>query len=85
MYCANCGNRADNCVCKMKMRSFTSLAKSIEELKKGEYFYTRQQAKQVFAVISKADEEWSVTTKKCLVIEPETGDVLDRLTRVMRR
>jgi hypothetical protein len=85
MYCANCGNRADNCICGAKFKSFKSIAKSIDELNQNEYFYTTQPAKQVFAVITKSNKEWRITTKKCLVIDPKTGDVLDSLTRVERR
>lgn len=85
MYCANCGNTTNNCICGNKMRSFESIAKSIDSLKKNEYFYTNQPAKQVYAVISKSNKEWQITTKKCLVIDPHSGDVLDTLVRVQRR
>ena len=84
MYCAKCGNKTHNCVCDLKIKSFKSIAKSIEELKEGEYFYTQQPAKQVFAVVSRAGRKWEITTKKCLVIDPEFGDVLDTLTRVTK-
>ncbi len=85
MYCANCGNRINNCICGTKMKSFKSIAKSIDELKSNEYFYTDQLAKQVFAVVSRSNKEWQVTTKKCLVIDPNCGDILDTLTRVERQ
>ena len=84
MYCNSCGNRIDNCICNTKMKSYKSIAKSIDELKHGEYFYTDQLAKQVFAVVSRTNKEWNIITKKCLVIDPKSGDILDRLTRVMR-
>jgi hypothetical protein len=66
------------------MKSYKSIAKSIDELKKNEYFYTSQPAKQVYAVVSRSNKEWGITTKKCFVIDPESGDVLDTITRVMR-
>lgn len=84
MYCQKCGNRTCNCVCGKKMKSFKSIAKLIESLESGEYFYTDQPAKQVFAVISKSNNQWKVTTRKCLVIDPDSGDVLDRIVRVER-
>ena len=85
MYCRNCGNREHNCICNTKLKSYTSIAKSIDGLLPGEYFYTSQPAKQVFSVVSKSNKEWQIITKKCVVIDPEFGCVLDGLTRVERR
>ena len=85
MYCANCGNRISNCICGSIMKSFKSIAKSIDGLDAGEYFYTQQPAKQIYAVVSRSNKEWQITTRKCLVIDPESGDILDTLVRVERR
>ena len=64
------------------MKSFKSIAKSIDELMKGEYFYTDQSAKQIFSVISRQNKKWKITTKKCFVIDPKSGNLLDILIRV---
>ena len=50
-----------------------------------EYFYTQQPAKQVYAAIAKQDKTFQIVTKKCLVIDPSTGDVIDTLTRVLKQ
>lgn len=68
-----------------KMKSFKSIAKSIDEINQNEYFYTDQPAKQISAVLSKQKNKKKISTKKCFVIDPKSGNLLDTLTRVERK
>ena len=84
MYCAKCGNQVNTCACNTKLKSFVSIRQALESLEPGEYFYTDQPAKQVFAVISKLKLRWRIMTSVCVVTHLQSGDKMDKITRVER-